>query len=116
MVSDLDFIKEACKELGLTFRVGGKVRFYYSSNQTNADYVISIPGSNYDVGLKNDAKGGFELIYDTYDGTIEKALGKNCCKLVQSTVYHKIMKHAKLNGKLVTRKFKGESLYVEVSG
>jgi len=116
-ISDLDFIKEACKELGLTFRVGGKVRFFYSHDQQTADYVISIPGSNYDVGLKRDLAGNLTLIYDKFDGSVEKVLGKDCHKLIQSTIYHKIVKHAKLNGKFVAKRYnKGESVFVEITG
>jgi hypothetical protein len=115
-ISDLDFIKEACKELNLTFRIGGKVRFFYGHDQQTADYVISVPGSNYDVGLKRNLKGELELIYDKFDGSIERILGKDCHKLIQSTVYHKICKSAKLNGKVVTKKKVGDSLFVTVTG
>jgi len=115
-IGDLDFIKEACKELGLTFRIGGKVRFFYNHDQKTADYVISIPGSNYDVGLKADKKGNFELIYDKFDGSVERILGKDCHRLIQSTVYHKICKHAKLNGRFVAKRRVGDSLFVEVTG
>ena len=115
-INDLDFIKDACKELGLTFRVGGKVRFYYTHDEQTADYVISIPGSRYDVGLKKDKQGNLELVYDKYDGSVEKVLGKDCHKLIQSTVYHKIVRHAKLNRKFVAKRRVGDSLFVEITG
>jgi len=104
-LDDIEAIKDACKELGLSIREGGTVRYYYQQSNTKADYIISIPGCNYDVGLSKDVKTGtYNLIYDKYGNYVESKLGKNCSKLVQSATYHKLARGAKLKGCFISKK------------
>ena len=105
-LSDIDSIKDACNELGLTIKAGGRPRYYSGTHGSpECDYVISWSGSNYDVGLKRDEKTGtYNLVYDSFTGAIEKKLGKGCSKLVQSATYHKIAKKAKGYGYFIQKK------------
>lgn len=103
-IDDVNAVKDACKELGLIIKEKGTIRYYYNQGHTTADYVISIPNCPYDVGLvKDPLTGNYNLVYDKYGGHVEKVLGVNCCKLVQSATYHKIAKHAKLKGFFITK-------------
>jgi hypothetical protein len=104
-LNDIDSIKDACNELGLTIKEGGTVRYYSSQGQVKADYVISWSGSPYDVGLvKDKITGNFNLVYDSYQGYVEKKLGKGCTKLIDSSTFHRIAKKAKLKGYFLTKK------------
>jgi hypothetical protein len=105
-LNDLDSVKAACDELGLSIRANSTVKGYYSdSRSVKADFVISWPDCQYEVGLVRDAKTGhFTLVYDTWNGNVEKKLGKGCVKLIESANFHKIAKKAKLRGYSINRK------------
>ena len=108
-ISDLESVQEACKELNLSIRKGGIVKSYY--NDKTADYVISIQGCPYEVGLVwNNKEKKYNLLYDSYGGHIENKLGKNCGKLVQSAAFHKVAKAAKLKGFFVSKKIEGSKI------
>jgi hypothetical protein len=98
-------IKAACNELDLKFRLNSKVKGYYGHGET-CDMVIEIQGSPYEVGLRRNGKGGYDLIYDKFGGHVEKVLGKDCKKLVESATYHKVTKTARKLGYLIQRKNK----------
>jgi hypothetical protein len=105
-LNDLDSIRAACDELGLTLTQGGTVKFYYGTQGSiKADYIISWEGGQYDVGLVKDAKtGAFNLVYDEYGNYVESKLGRKCVKLTQSATFHRISKKAKGFGYSITRK------------
>jgi hypothetical protein len=115
-LNDIDAVKAACEELNLTIREGGTVRYYSSSNQVKANFVISIPGCQYDVGLVKDSKtGNYTLVYDEWQGYVEKKLGKGCIKLIESANYHKITKKAKLRGYFINRKDNEKGIQIILS-
>jgi len=105
-LNDIDSVRLACEELGLSIRENSTVRGYYSDNQSvKADFVVSWLGCQYEVGLVRDAKTGhFTLVYDTWQGNVEKKLGKGCIKLIESANFHKIAKKAKLKGYFINRR------------
>lgn len=106
-LDDMEAIKEACKELGVTLSEGkARVQGYYGAHGSiEADRVITVPGTHYQVGLvKNEKTGNYDLVYDGYDGTIEAKLGKGCHKLIQSATFHKIARPARLKGFFITKK------------
>lgn len=112
-LNDIESIKAACSELNISVKERGKIRYYFSQGVADADYVLSIQGCPYDVGLVKDPKtGNFNLVYDKYGGHVEKVLGKNCSKLVQSATYHRIVKKAKLKGFFVSRTTKDNKMQV----
>jgi len=116
-IHDIEAIRDACAELKLKIRAGGIVRYYFSHNQQHADYVVSIPGCPYDVGLVKDGNGNFKLVYDDYQGYVEKALGKGCHKLIQSAIFHKIRRKSVSMGKHIFKQQKSgsNSLFVEIT-
>ena len=114
-IYDISAIKDACKELGLTLRGRGKIRYFYTHDQVTADYVISIPNCPYDVGLVKDEKGNLKIVYDDFQGKVEQILGKNCSKLVQSAIFHKIKRAAQLKGKFISKRVMvKDSVFVEI--
>jgi hypothetical protein len=46
------------------------------------------------------------LVYDKFGGHVEKVLGKDCKKLVESATYHKVTKTARKLGYMIQRKNK----------
>ncbi len=98
-------IKAACNEMDLKFRINSKVKGYYGAGET-CDIVIEVPNSPYEVGLRRNGKGGYDLIYDRFGNHVEKVLGKNCKKLVESATYHKVTKTARKLGYMIQRKDK----------
>lgn len=103
-IDNLDALEAACKELGLTFVHGQKTFKWFGEwvgdyNAQDAafkhgidpkDYgkcahAIKVPGSTYEIGVKQMPNGKYKLVYDFY-GTgrkIVNTLGKGCEKLVQ---------------------------------
>jgi hypothetical protein len=104
-LSDADSVKDACKEMGWTIKEDATVRYYSSYGTVKADYVISAPGCPYDVGLVKDPKtGNYNLVYDSYQGHVEKVFGKGCEKLIMSANFHRIAKKAKAKGYFIQKK------------
>jgi len=113
-ISDVEAMKDAAKELGLHFKVGGKVRYYYSHGVQNADYVISIDGCPFDVGIIKEPNGNLRLVYDDYQGHVEKVLGKGCHKLIQSTIFHKIRRACNQKGRPILKRMEKGKMMVEI--
>jgi hypothetical protein len=130
---DLEAVKRACKELGLTFKENQTTIRWYGRwvNDYNAedaafklgikpeqygicDHAIECPGSNYDVGLlKNPATGGYKLYFDFYStngAAIQAAIGKNGEKLLQYYAAAKLVMESKLKGYMVQRKQVGSNI------
>jgi len=123
---DLDAVKAACQELGLTFRENHKTISWYGEwvNDYDAedaayklgitpdqygkcDHAIEVPGSLYTVGLlRNPATGGYRIYFDFYgkEGRrIQEVLGKNGQKLLQYYAAHKAAMEARRKGYIVSR-------------
>jgi hypothetical protein len=125
-LKDLEAVKLACEEMGLTFKENQKsIRWFgqwvndYSAADAayklgidtkdygKCDHAISVPGSNYDVGLLHNAEtGGYKIYFDFY-GTngkqIQKAIGVGGERLLQLYGVHKATIEAQKCGYLVTR-------------
>lgn len=122
---DLEAVKAACKELGLTFHEGQKtIRWYgrwmndYDGEDAafklgikpeqygNCDHAIELPGCRYDIGLlRNPATGGYKLYFDYFgEGQkIQAALGDNGQKLLQYYAANKATAEARKKGYTVQR-------------
>jgi hypothetical protein len=114
-MNDIDAIKKACADLGLTITQGGSVSGYYGKG-SNADWVINIPGVNYEVGLvKDQITGNYRMVYDKWNGSVESKLGENCRKLVQASTFQKFAPAAEERGWLVAERVENtqkQSLHV----
>jgi hypothetical protein len=119
-VKDLACLKEACKELGLTFNEGeSKYQWYgqfvddYNGEDAaykhgfdperygkDAEHTISCSKKDaYEVGvIMKD--GQMQLIYDFWNNGngLEDHVGKRCCKLKQGYAKHVALKKAKRLG------------------
>lgn len=56
---------------------GGKPRAYYDNQQGlgEADFVLQLPGANYDVGLYKSEDGSYEARTDFWGGSVAACLG-----------------------------------------
>src|SRR5437016_6251552 len=98
-ITDLEALKRACDELGLTFKEGQTtykwfgqwVNDYhgedaaYKSGIDPKDYgkcahAIGVPGSGYEIGVVKLPNGNFTLIYDFFGPgrKIMETLGQGC--------------------------------------
>jgi len=120
-LKDLRAVKEACRELGLTFVEGRKTYAWYGASVGDTalpegitreqlghcEHVIQVPGAGYEIGLvKNPKTGGFRLLFD-YWGPGKKIVdtlgGQGVPKLIQAYGICKATIEAKARGYLVTR-------------
>ena len=60
-IKDMSAAADAAKELGCQFTKGGRVRYYYSTQ--DADYVLHLPGK-YDLGFKLQEDGTYSFLCD----------------------------------------------------
>jgi hypothetical protein len=101
-VKDIEALRSACQEIGLSLLQGAEARGYYT-NRLKADYVIKLKGP-YDVALSKQPDGSFGLTADLWDGHVESELGKGYSKLLQLYGVHKAMQEARKKGYLVNRR------------
>ncbi len=125
-IHDIEALKAACAELGLTFMENKRTyewfgQFMNDYSGEDAAYLhgmkpedygkcvhaIKVPGAQYEIGVINHPSGkGFGLIYDFYGSggqPIVKKLGKGCEKLKQIYGVAKTIRLAKSRGMSVTR-------------
>ncbi|MDE2100946.1 MAG: DUF1257 domain-containing protein [Patescibacteria group bacterium] len=134
---DIEAVKRACSELGLTFKENQKtIRWFgrwvndYDAEDAayklgidpklygTCDHAIEVPNCNYDIGLlKNPETGGYKLYFDFYgEGhKIQAALGNNGQKLLQYYAAHKLAMESKLKGYMVQRKSVGDKLELTIT-
>lgn len=121
IVQDLNALKAACKELGLTFKENQKKHRWYGNWQNDysrsdaayiqsgidpmtygkCEHAIEVPSSQYDIGVYKNPKGkGYVLAFDNY-GTgrkIADTLGKGLEKLKQHYAVAKAQLEARAKG------------------
>ena len=100
-IRDVEALRMAVKELGLTLAENASARGY-ASNETKGDYVIRLKGP-YDVALNKTEGGAYGLTTDWWDGHVEKEMGANFGRLLQLYGVHKTMIESRKRGRLVRR-------------
>ena len=100
-IRDVEALRLAVKELGLTLAENATARGY-ASNETKGDYVIRLKGP-YDVALNKTEGGAYGLTTDWWDGHVEKETGANFGRLLQLYGVHKTMIESRKRGRLVRR-------------
>ena len=100
-IKDIEALRLACAELGLTLLQDAEARGYYE-NRTKGDYVVQLKGP-YDIALNKQADGTFGLTADLWQGHVEGEVGKNYGKLLQLYGVHKAMREARQRGYSVQR-------------
>ncbi len=101
-IKDIDALRLACAELGLTVKQNAQARGYYE-NKTRGDCVIKLKGP-YDIALNHQPDGSFGITADLWEGHVEKEVGKNYGKLLQLYGVHKATLEARKKGLSVFRR------------
>lgn len=98
-IKDLNALKVACHRLGFTFMEGQTTYAWYGQYVGGAplpegvtvgdlgrcDHAIVVPEATYEVGVKANGKGGFQLLWDHYwKGGLEERLGVGAGLLKQA--------------------------------
>ena len=73
-IKDIEALRLACQELGLTLLRRAEARSYYE-NKTKGDYVIRLKGP-YDIALNKRQDGTYGLTADLWQGHVEKEVGQ----------------------------------------
>ena len=101
-IKDIEALRSACKELGLTLLQNVEARGYYE-NKTKGDYVIQLKGP-YDIAVNKQPDGTFGLTADLWNGHVEKEVGNGYGKLLQLYGVHKATMEARRKGLSVMRR------------
>jgi len=101
-IKDIEALRLACAELGLTLLPNTEARGYYD-NKTKGDYVIQFKGP-YDIALNHQNDGTYGLTADLWQGHVEKEVGKGYGKLLQLYGVHKATIEARKKGLCVLRR------------
>lgn len=81
-VRDLDAVAESCDALqGVHFIRDQKTFRGYGSERQSCSHAIKIDGSHYEIGVVARPDGGYNLMYDPFDGTVDSACGEKLSKL-----------------------------------
>ncbi len=100
-IKDIEALRLAVQEMGLTLLQNAEARGYYE-NKTKGDYVIQLKGP-YDIAVNKQADGTFGLTADLWNGHVEREVGPGYGKLLQLYGVHKAIRQARKKGHLVRR-------------
>jgi hypothetical protein len=101
-IRDIDALRAACDELGLTLRENAQARGY-ENNTRHGDYVVQLKGP-FDVALTREQNGNYSLATDWWDGHVEKEVGTGYGRLLQLYGVHKASLEARKRGLTVQRR------------
>jgi Protein of unknown function (DUF1257) len=101
-IKDLDALRSALKELGLSLFPQAQARGY-EDNKIKGDFVIRL-NVPYDIAFNQQPDGTYGLSCDWFLGHVEKEVGKNYSKLLQLYATHKAIREARKKGYSVMRK------------
>ena len=101
-VKDIEALRAACKEMGLTVQERAAARGY-AGNQTKGDYVIQLKGP-YDIALNKKADQTYGITADLWNGYVEKEVGSGYGRLLQLYGVHKATMEARKKGLGVVRR------------
>ena len=101
-IKDIEALRLACQELGLSLVPNAQARGYYE-NRTKGDYVIKLKGP-YDIALNKQKDGTYGLTADLWQGHVEKEVGQGYGRLLQLYGVHKATIEARKKGLSVLRR------------
>ncbi len=114
-IKDIEALRKACEEMGLSLSQGIEARGY-GANRHTGEHVIVLKGP-YDIAVNRQPDGTFGLTTDWWDGHVEKEVGANYGKLLQLYGVWKTALEATRKGYMVTRQgLKNGSIKVLLSG
>jgi hypothetical protein len=100
-IKDIEALRQACGELGLTLKQGIEARGY-GSNRHPGEHVIVLKGP-YDIAVTRQPDGSYGLTTDWWEGHVEREVGKNYGRLLQLYGVWKTAMEATRKGYMVTR-------------
>src|SRR5258706_9226333 len=100
-IKDIEALRYACQELGLSLLQNAEARGYYE-NKIKGDFVVRLKGP-YDIALNKQPDGSFGLTADFWQGHVEQEVGEGYGKLLQLYGVHKAIREARKKGHLVRR-------------
>ena len=100
-IKDIEALRSACKEMGLSLLQNAEARGYYE-NKIKGDFVVQLKGP-YDIALNKQLDGSFGLTADLWQGHVEREVGPGYGKLLQLYGVHKAAREARKKGHLVRR-------------
>lgn len=79
MIKDLEALEEAAKNKGGALVKGKTEAKFYGGAREKCSHAITHPNSNYEIGVRRLAQAdeAYELRYDGFDGTLNRAFGNN---------------------------------------
>ena len=114
-IKDLEALRSACTELGLSLLQNANARGYVS-NTTKGEFVIRLKGP-YDIALNKQKDSSYGITADLWAGHVEKEVGKNYGRLMQLYAVHKATREARKKGHFVTRSAKQDgSIKLVIAG
>jgi len=107
-IRDIDALHDACAELGVNLVPETTCRGY-AGIVRQAPHVIKLRGP-YDIAVEPSQKkdGSYGLTTDWWDGHVEKEVGTNYGRLLQSYGVNKTMREARARGLRTTRKVEAD--------
>jgi hypothetical protein len=114
-IKDIDALRSACQELGLSLLQNADARGYVN-NTIKGDFVIRLKGP-YDIALNTQPDSSFGITADLWAGHVEKEVGKNYGRLLQLYAVHKASMEARKKGHFVSRSTKQDgSIKLVIAG
>lgn len=105
-VRDLAALRDACVELSLHLYDAIHCRGY-GSTRRKAAHVIRLKGP-YDIAVDPTSEGRYDLTTDWWGGHVEREVGKDYGRLLQSYGVHKTLREARTRGLRVTRRIESD--------
>ena len=114
-IKDLEALRSACTELGLSLLQNANARGYVS-NTTKGEFVIKLKGP-YDIALNKQKDGAYGITADLWAGHVEQEVGTKYGRLLQLYAVHKATREARKKGHFVTRSAKQDgSIKLVIAG
>lgn len=101
-IKDIEDLRSACQEMGLTLLQNTEARGYYE-NKIKGNFVIQFKGP-YDIAVNKQPDGTFGMTADLWEGHVEKEVGQGYGKLLQLYGVHKASIEARKKGLSVMRR------------
>jgi len=95
-IKDLEALRSAGQEMGLTLLQNAEARGYYE-NKIKGDYIIQLKGPC-DIALNKQSDGSFGQTADLWNGHVEQEVGPGYGKLLQLYGVRKAMREARKRG------------------
>ena len=95
-IRDIEALKDACAELGLTVAKDGQARGYGESLR-RAEFVICLKGP-YDIAVDKQKDGRWTLTADLWNGHVEREVGPRFGRLRQLYGVHRTLREAQRLG------------------